>query len=84
MTGGDGRELYVGDTVDVPGGMHGTVKFVGTVRGKKGVFAGVELSKEFAARGKNDGDVDGYVAFVYFARIDHCPGGKSGELHSNR
>lgn len=67
MTGGDGRELYVGDTVDVPGGMHGTVKFVGTVRGKKGVFAGVELSKEFATRGKNDGDVEGYVAFVYLA-----------------
>jgi hypothetical protein len=65
-TGGDGRELYVGDTVDVPGGMHGTVKFVGTVRGKKGVFAGVELSKEFAPRGKNDGDVDGYVMLCLF------------------
>lgn len=61
MAGGDGRDIDVGDTVDVPGGMHGTVKFVGAVRGKKGNFAGVELAREFAARGKNDGDVDGYV-----------------------
>jgi hypothetical protein len=57
--GADGQEVEVGDGVDVPGGMHGVVKFIGSVRGKKGVFAGVELSREFAARGKNDGDVDG-------------------------
>jgi dynactin complex subunit len=57
--GSDGQEIDVGDAVDVPGGMHGTVKFVGSVRGKPGVFAGVELSSAFAARGKNDGDVDG-------------------------
>lgn len=54
-----GDDLDVGDTVDVPGGMHGTIKFIGEVRGKKGIFAGVELSREWAARGKNDGDVDG-------------------------
>lgn len=53
--------LEVGDAVDVPGGMHGVVKFIGEVRGKKGIFAGVELSREFAARGKNDGDVEGWV-----------------------
>ena len=57
--GGDGRDIDVGDLVDVPGDMHGTVKFIGAVKGKKGVFAGVELSKEFAGRGKNDGSVDG-------------------------
>ena len=57
--GGDGREIEVDDMVDVPGGMYGTVKFIGTVHGKKGVFAGVELASEFAPRGKNDGDVDG-------------------------
>lgn len=51
--------LDVGDEVDVPGGMHGTVKFIGNVKGKNGVFAGVELSSEYAQRGKNDGDVDG-------------------------
>ncbi|KAL1603954.1 hypothetical protein SLS60_005546 [Paraconiothyrium brasiliense] len=57
--GGDGRELEIGDLVDVPGSMTGVVKFIGSVRGKPGVFAGVELSRQFASRGKNDGDVDG-------------------------
>ncbi|CAI6284207.1 unnamed protein product [Periconia digitata] len=57
--GADGRDIEVGDPVDVPGGMNGVVKFVGSVRGKPGVFAGVELSREFATRGKNDGDVEG-------------------------
>ena len=52
-------DLCVGDVVNVPGDMHGTVKFIGTVRGKQGRFVGVELSREFAARGKNDGDVEG-------------------------
>jgi hypothetical protein len=51
--------LDVGDIVDVPGGMYGTVRFIGTVRGKKGSFAGVELSREWSSRGKNDGEVDG-------------------------
>lgn len=54
-----GEDIEVGDSVDVPGGMYGTVKFVGEVRGKKGVFAGVELGKEYVSRGKNDGDVEG-------------------------
>ena len=55
------QNLEVGDIVDVPGMMHGIIKFIGEVQGKKGHFAGVELSKEFAAKGKNDGDVDGYA-----------------------
>lgn len=59
-----GDDLALGDEVDVPGNMRGTVRFVGTVEGKKGTFAGVELHPDFAARGKNNGDVDGYV----------CPG----------
>lgn len=54
-------DLEVGDMVNVPGDMYGVVKFVGTVKGKNGRFVGVELDKSFAARGKNDGDVDGYV-----------------------
>lgn len=52
-------DATVGDIVDVPGGMQGTVRFIGSVQGKKGVFAGVELHPEFASRGKNNGDVDG-------------------------
>ncbi|EKD19312.1 CAP-Gly domain-containing protein [Drepanopeziza brunnea f. sp. 'multigermtubi' MB_m1] len=59
-----GEDLEVGDIVDVPGSMYGTVKFVGTVQGKKGTFAGVELSEEFAARGKNSGDVDGWSRYL--------------------
>lgn len=57
--GVNGEDLDVGDLVDVPGNMHGTVRFIGNVDGKKGTFAGVELSEEFAKRGKNNGDVDG-------------------------
>lgn len=52
-------DLEVGDAVNVPGDMYGVVKFIGTVRGKSGRFVGVELDREFAARGKNDGDVEG-------------------------
>jgi hypothetical protein len=52
-------EFEVGDMVDVPGDMYGTVKFLGNVQGKKGVFVGVELSEEFANKGKNSGQVDG-------------------------
>ncbi|CAK7199597.1 hypothetical protein SEUCBS139899_002280 [Sporothrix eucalyptigena] len=55
--------VVAGDPVDVPGGMNGIVRFVGTVAGRKGVFAGVELNPEFAARGKNNGDVDGVSYF---------------------
>lgn len=51
--------LEIGDLVEVPGGMDGTVKFVGEVRGKQGFFVGVELSRNWAHRGKNDGDVEG-------------------------
>jgi len=57
--GAQREDLEVGDLVNVPGSMHGTVKFIGTIPGKKGTFAGVELSEEFADGGKNNGDVDG-------------------------
>lgn len=59
------NEISVGDSVDVPGGMHGIVRFIGEVTGKPGVFAGVELNQEWAARGKNNGDVDGCVYPLY-------------------
>ncbi|RSL70179.1 hypothetical protein CEP53_001952 [Fusarium sp. AF-6] len=56
--------VSLGDTVDVPGGLQGTVRFVGPVQGKRGIFAGVELLPDFASRGKNDGDVDGISYFT--------------------
>ncbi|EME43893.1 hypothetical protein DOTSEDRAFT_71637 [Dothistroma septosporum NZE10] len=61
--GMDVTELEVGDIVNVPGDMFGAVRFVGTVKGKSGKFVGVELAREFSARGKNDGDVDGTQYF---------------------
>lgn len=57
-------DIQVGDIVNVPGGMHGTVKFVGVVAGKAGRFAGIDLAAEHAKRGKNSGDVDGKKYFA--------------------
>jgi hypothetical protein len=59
MASPESPNIDVGDLVDVPGSMHGVVKFIGPVRGRKGIFAGVELSTPYAARGKNDGQVEG-------------------------
>ncbi|CAJ2501802.1 Uu.00g046550.m01.CDS01 [Anthostomella pinea] len=61
---GAGDDFALGDVVDVPGSMSGIVRFVGSVGGKKGTFAGVELHPEFLARGKNSGDVDGVTYFT--------------------
>ncbi|KAG9256959.1 uncharacterized protein F5Z01DRAFT_442518 [Emericellopsis atlantica] len=58
------EDVDVGDAVDVPGNMQGIVRFVGPVQGKKGIFAGVELDAQYAARGKNNGDVDGISYFA--------------------
>lgn len=58
---GSSNELELGDTVEVAGGNRGTVKYIGAVQGKNGVFAGVELNRESAAFGKNSGEVEGYV-----------------------
>ncbi|KAF2224376.1 hypothetical protein BDZ85DRAFT_318313 [Elsinoe ampelina] len=60
----NGGDFAVGDIVNVPGDMFGTVKFIGSVAGKAGRFLGVELESDFAARGKNSGDVDGISYFV--------------------
>lgn len=60
-SGGAGatEDVAIGDIVDVPGNMTGTVRFIGSVAGRKGNFAGVELHADHAPRGKNSGDVDG-------------------------
>ncbi|KAI0397889.1 hypothetical protein F5Y17DRAFT_454770 [Xylariaceae sp. FL0594] len=57
-------DIAVGDQVDVSGNMVGTVRFVGSVAGRKGIFAGVELHSGHASRGKNSGEVDGVSYFV--------------------
>ncbi|KAK4165678.1 Tip elongation protein 1 [Cladorrhinum sp. PSN259] len=57
-------DLAVGDIVDVPGNLTGIVRFIGSVGGRNGTFAGVELLPEHAVRGKNSGDVDGVSYFT--------------------
>ncbi|KAJ5936135.1 hypothetical protein N7454_005433 [Penicillium verhagenii] len=57
-------DVQIGDVVNVPGGMFGTVKYLGSVAGKPGRFAGIELSNEHAPRGKNSGDVEGRKYFA--------------------
>ena len=62
-------DIQVGDVVNVPGGMFGTVKFLGSVAGKQGRFAGIELAPEYAGKGKNNGSVDGRQ---YFTTSRNC------------
>lgn len=69
--------LDVGNVVEVPGGMMGTVRYIGSVKGKNGMFAGVELTEEWSARGKNDGDVDGLVSSTMSS--DSNPGSHTNE-----
>ncbi|KAE8136030.1 18S rRNA biogenesis protein [Aspergillus pseudotamarii] len=57
-------DIQVGDLVNVPGGMYGTIKYLGGVAGKPGKFAGIELAAEHARRGKNSGDVEGKKYFT--------------------
>ncbi|RPB00858.1 hypothetical protein L873DRAFT_1827510 [Choiromyces venosus 120613-1] len=59
-----GADVEVGDAVNTPNGMHGTVKFIGNVKGKAGIFVGVELDPDMSGRGKNDGAVDGVRYFT--------------------
>ncbi|GAA6022674.1 hypothetical protein JCM11491_000560 [Sporobolomyces phaffii] len=64
--------FQVGDPVsfEVQGDkMDGVVRFIGQVDGKAGEWGGVELSDEFAGRGKNDGSVKGVQ---YFACPPSC------------
>jgi CAP-Gly domain-containing linker protein 1 len=42
-------------------GTEGALRFIGEIDGKKGTWAGIELSGSFTGRGKNDGSVDGCV-----------------------
>lgn len=67
-------ELDVGDAVEVPGGMNGTVKFVGEVRGKQGLFVGVELNRQWSHRGKNDGEAEGYVEIDAHSGVERLYG----------
>lgn len=55
-----GRTFDVGDAVRIESlGYEGTLRYIGEIDGKPGLWAGVELSGGFAGKGKNDGSVAG-------------------------
>ncbi|KAG8832268.1 hypothetical protein FRC17_001627 [Serendipita sp. 399] len=59
------RPLEVGDPVKIESlALEGTLRFLGEIAGKPGQWAGVELSGEYAGKGKNDGSVAGVPYFV--------------------
>ncbi|ELU38460.1 CAP-Gly domain-containing protein [Rhizoctonia solani AG-1 IA] len=60
-----GHEFEVGDAVKIESlGMEGTLRFMGEIDGKNGLWAGVELAPAFAGKGKNDGSVAGVRYFT--------------------
>ncbi|KAF7973871.1 hypothetical protein HWV62_14088 [Athelia sp. TMB] len=59
-----GRAFEVGDNVRIESlGFEGTLRYLGEIDGKSGLFAGVELGGGFAGHGKNDGTVNGKQYF---------------------
>ncbi|KAF8591027.1 hypothetical protein K439DRAFT_1657108 [Ramaria rubella] len=59
------RTFEPGDAVRIESlGMEGTLRFLGPIEGKPGVWAGVELVPALAGRGKNDGTVNGVSYFT--------------------
>lgn len=54
------RSFDIGESVRIESlGYEGTLKYLGEIDGKPGLWAGVELSGGFAGKGKNDGSVNG-------------------------
>jgi dynactin complex subunit len=49
----------VGDNVRIESlGCEGTLRYIGVIDGKSGIWAGVELSGGFSGKGKNNGTVN--------------------------
>ncbi|KAL6305023.1 hypothetical protein BKA93DRAFT_731910 [Sparassis latifolia] len=64
-SGRAGRSFEVGDNVRIESlGFEGTLRYLGEIDGKPGLWAGVELSGGFAYKGKNNGTVNGKQYFV--------------------
>ncbi|KAK6981223.1 hypothetical protein R3P38DRAFT_3464352 [Favolaschia claudopus] len=60
-----GRAFDIGDNVRIESlGYEGTLRFLGSIDGKPGLWAGVELGGGFAGKGKNDGSVAGKQYFT--------------------
>lgn len=59
------RTFEVGDDVRIESlGYEGTLRYIGDIDGKPGLWAGVELGGGFFGKGKNDGSVNGYVLCI--------------------
>ena len=68
------RSFEVGENVRIESlGFEGTLRFIGDIDGKPGLWAGVELSGGFAGKGKNNGSVAGYDYFVSSIRRSSSP-----------
>ncbi|KDR75449.1 hypothetical protein GALMADRAFT_227098 [Galerina marginata CBS 339.88] len=64
------RTFDIDDNVRIESlGFEGTLRYVGEIDGKPGLWAGVELSGGFSGKGKNDGSVGGKQ---YFLCPDKC------------
>ncbi|KAJ7132877.1 hypothetical protein C8R43DRAFT_1023761 [Mycena crocata] len=58
------RAFEVGDNVRIESlGYEGTLRYLGSIDGKPGLWAGVELAGGFAGKGKNNGTVNGKQYF---------------------
>lgn len=54
------KSFEVGENVRIESlGFEGTLRYIGEIEGKPGLWAGVELSGGFSGKGKNDGTVGG-------------------------
>lgn len=51
--------LRIGDTVQLPDGREGILRYIGDIEGKVGEFAGVELINEWASHGLHNGEYEG-------------------------
>ncbi|KAI0793269.1 hypothetical protein C8Q75DRAFT_749538 [Abortiporus biennis] len=60
-----GGRFEVGDNVRIESlGFEGTLRYIGEIDGKSGLWAGVQLSGGFAGKGKNNGSVAGKQYFA--------------------
>jgi len=67
-----GKTFEMGDNVRIESlGFEGVLRYFGAIDGKPGLWAGVELSKGFAGKGKNDGSVGG-CAFSIHRWLNEC------------
>lgn len=54
------KPFEIGDSVRIDSlAFEGTLRYLGEIEGKNGLWAGVELSRQFAGKGKNNGSVNG-------------------------